>query len=213
MNSEIKIYVCNIFWLECNAWTSQQLEQMSGGGNSWPKFMPMSFLQACISCFFGECFRTPATPIRKILACPWMLPLGADFSGRGWGQQLFSFQSPAVHWMARTSSLNCLSCRNPYRTPNALNCLPPFHWKAFFFTEKRFVASPSPKNRLECYPVLSLHGLKLCRLVSRSDLVLISEHLREAKPGGFQARVFPTFFGKGPDCVADPFGTVPRRCS
>ena len=25
--------------------------------------------------------------------------------------------------------------------------------------------------------------------------------------------VFPTFFGKGPDCVADPFGTVPRRCS
>ena len=35
--------------------------------------------------------------------------------------------------------------------------------------------------------------------------------LREAKPGGFQTRVFPTFFGKGPDCVADPFGTVPRR--
>ena len=37
--------------------------------------------------------------------------------------------------------------------------------------------------------------------------------LREAKPGGVQTRVFPTFFGKGPDCVADPFGTVPRRCS
>ena len=37
--------------------------------------------------------------------------------------------------------------------------------------------------------------------------------LREAKPGGFQTRVFPTFFGNGPDCVADPFGTVPRRCS
>ena len=38
-------------------------------------------------------------------------------------------------------------------------------------------------------------------------------YLREAKPGCFQTRVFPTFFGKGPDCVADPFGTVPRRCS
>ena len=25
---------------------------------------------------------------------------------------------------------------------------------------------------------------------------------------GFQTRVFPTFFGKGPDCVADAFGTV-----
>ena len=37
--------------------------------------------------------------------------------------------------------------------------------------------------------------------------------MRKAKPGGFQTRVFPTFFGKGPDCVADPFGTVPRRCS
>ena len=37
--------------------------------------------------------------------------------------------------------------------------------------------------------------------------------LREAKPGGFQTGEFPTFFGKGPDCVADPFGTVPRRCS
>ena len=23
---------------------------------------------------------------------------------------------------------------------------------------------------------------------------------------------FPTFLGKGPDCVADPFGTVPCRC-
>ena len=30
-------------------------------------------------------------------------------SGRGWGQQLFSFRSPAVHWMAQTSSLNLLS--------------------------------------------------------------------------------------------------------
>ena len=33
-----------------------------------------------------------------------------------------------------------------------------------------------------------------------------------SKPGGFQTGGFPTFFGKGPDCVADPFGTVPRRC-
>ena len=37
--------------------------------------------------------------------------------------------------------------------------------------------------------------------------------LEEAKPGGFQTGGFPIFFGKGPDCVADPFGTVPRRCS
>ena len=35
---------------------------------------------------------------------------------------------------------------------------------------------------------------------------------REAKPGHFQTKGFPTFFGKGPGCVVDPFGTVPRRC-
>ena len=33
------------------------------------------------------------------------------FSGRGWGQQLFSSHSPAVHWIAQTSSLNCHCCR------------------------------------------------------------------------------------------------------
>ena len=70
------------------------------------------------------------------------------FSGRGWGQQLFNFQSPAVQWMARSSSLNCHSCRNPYQTPHSLNCLPPFHWKTLFFTETCFVASPSPKSAL-----------------------------------------------------------------
>ena len=72
-------------------------------------------------------------------------------SGRGWGQQLFSFQSLAVQWMARTSSLNCLSCRSPYQTADSLNCLPPFHWKPLFFTEKCFVASPSQKSALTKY--------------------------------------------------------------
>ena len=70
------------------------------------------------------------------------------FSGRGWGQQLFSFQSPAVQWMARTSSLNCLSRRHPYQTPDSLNCLPPFHWKPLFFTENCFIASPSQTSTL-----------------------------------------------------------------
>ena len=73
------------------------------------------------------------------------------FSGRGWGQQLFTFQSPAVHWMARTSSLNCLSCRNPYQTPHSLNCLPPLHWKTFF-SLKSASSHPLPKNRLWVVP-------------------------------------------------------------
>ena len=38
---------------------------------------------------------------------------------------------------------------------------------------------------------------------------------RGFQTGGFPNRgpgEFPAFFGKCPDCVADPFGTVPRRC-
>ena len=92
-----------------------------------------------------------------IFRCP---PLSKSwFSGRGWGQQLFSFQSPAVQWMARTSSLNCLSSRNPYQTPDSLNCLPPFHWKRLFFTEKCFIASPSQKSALIKVFTFSLNGL------------------------------------------------------
>ena len=76
------------------------------------------------------------------------------FSGRGWGQQLFSSQSPAVQWMARTSSLNCLSCRNPYQAPDSLNCLPPFHWKPFF-SVKSASSHPFPKIGSECIQLFS----------------------------------------------------------
>ena len=54
------------------------------------------------------------------------------FWGRGWAQQLISFQSPAVQWMAWTSSLNCLSCRDPHQTPHSLNASPLFTEKPFF---------------------------------------------------------------------------------
>ena len=75
-------------------------------------------------------------------------PFKSWFSGRGGGQQLFNFQSPVVQWMARTSSLNCLSCRNPYQTPHSLNFLPPFHWKPPFLSLKGASSHPLPKNRL-----------------------------------------------------------------
>ena len=84
--------------------------------------------------------------VRGPALCIWPLPK-SWFSGRGWGQQLFTFQSPAVNWIARTSSLNCLSCRNPYQTPHSLKCLPPFHWKPF--SSLKSASSHSlPKNRL-----------------------------------------------------------------
>ena len=48
--------------------------------------------------------------------------------------------------MPRTSSLNCLSCRNPYQTPLSLNPSPLFTEKPFFFTEKCFIGSPAQKS-------------------------------------------------------------------
>ena len=50
--------------------------------------------------------------------------------------------------MARTSSLNCLSCRDPYQTPHSLNPSPLFTENPFFFTEKCFVGSPAQKSAL-----------------------------------------------------------------
>ena len=78
-------------------------------------------------------------------SCRRPLKNWSRFSGRGWGQQLFTFQSPAVHWIARTSSLNCLSCRNPCQTPDSLNCLPPFHWKPLLFSLKSASSHRLPK--------------------------------------------------------------------
>ena len=48
--------------------------------------------------------------------------------------------------------------------------------------------------------------------ISAGMFLISGSWSREAKPGGLETRWFPTFFGKGPDCVADPFGTVPCRC-
>ena len=58
------------------------------------------------------------------------------FSGRGWGRQLLSFQRPAVHWMARTSSLHCLSCRNPYQNPSFTELPPALLLKTPFLSLK-----------------------------------------------------------------------------
>ena len=72
-------------------------------------------------------------------------------------------------------------------------------------------ASPRVAASPQCTKIANGHSLAIFhhRLGYRKRF----HSLREAKPGGFQTRVFPTFLGKGPDCVADPFGTVPRRCS
>ena len=49
--------------------------------------------------------------------------------------------------MARTSSLNSLSCRNPYQTPHSLNPSPLFTENPFFLP-KSASSDPLPKNRL-----------------------------------------------------------------
>ena len=77
----------------------------------------------------------PAGPPKVCRILGWKHFSRSWFLGSGFGQQLLNFRSPAVHWMARTSSLNCLSCRNLYQTPHSLNPSPLFtenpffHWK------------------------------------------------------------------------------------
>ena len=137
------------------------------GWEDLAEFSPRSSVRAKKLTEFGVWNRTPRNRIRpvswKIFGCApkerrrrhaekRLSKSKCWFSGRGGMRtaKLFSFQSPAVQWMARTSSLNCRpSCRNLYQTPDSLNCLPPFHWKPLFFTEKCFVASPSPKSALK----------------------------------------------------------------
>ena len=62
--------------------------------------------------------------------------------------QRFTESPGPLHW------INCLSCRNPYQTPPFTELPPPFHWKTLFFTEKRFVASPSQKSAQNNHPRL-----------------------------------------------------------
>ena len=91
----------------------------------------------------------------------------SSFSGTGWGQQLFSFQSPAVQWIARTSSLNCLSCRNPHQTPRSLNCIPQFTEKPFL-SLKSASSHPLPRNRL-WLSACSRHTHRRCDPVAASS--------------------------------------------
>ena len=63
-------------------------------------------------------------------------------SGSGWGQQFFSFHSPVVQWMARTSSLNCLSCRLIHWIASPLFTENPF------FSLKSASSHPLPQNWL-----------------------------------------------------------------
>ena len=74
---------------------------------------------------------------------------------------------------------------------------------------RKFPSERGPKRPQKCTIV---HD---CAQIAESGLKppFESPHLDFPEPGGFQTGVFPIFFGKGPDCVADPFGTVPRRCS
>ena len=96
----------------------------------------------------------------RVICSVWVVILlehRSWLSGRGGGQQLFSFQSPAVQWLARTSSLNCLSCRNPYQTPHSLDCLPPFSLKNPFFNWKVLRRIPFPKIGSESLSILPLY--------------------------------------------------------
>ena len=102
----------------------------------------------------------------------------------------------------------------PYYLETILAChwegvrLPQSFWKLPALPR---VSLKIPRSSLATCP--ELLSLLEAQVGNHPPKILKYQKLGEAKPGDFQTRVFPTFFGKGPDCVADPFGTVPRRCS
>ena len=136
---------------------------------------------------------------RKCLNRSWFL-------GRGWGQQLFTFQRPAVHWMAGTSSLNCLSCRNPYQTPYSLDCLPPFHWKTPFFHWKMLRRIPFWEklnrgvSKLGCFPLCSGKVQIVSRTLSGLFLVgALNRPRRRKRTKRENPRSIPEQTGKIPE--------------
>ena len=105
---------------------------------------------------------------------------------------------PATDYLECRLSLKSLGRikHAPNRGYRFVSPLPPF-------SRRGICRFPVPENALFLWEVI----------LFLQNLLYESTVLREAKPGCFQTRVFPTFFGNGPDCVADPFGTVPRWCS
>ena len=95
---------------------------------------------------FGECFGPPSCCFSYIKG--WKHPPKKSSLRRThirweFWQSSSNSQSPASHWMAKTSSLNCLSCRIPYQSLHALNAFPWFSERALLFSDFCFVASPS----------------------------------------------------------------------
>ena len=90
----------------------------------------------------------------------------------------------------RPGALTRNSCKNPKN--NSTQNLP--HFRAF------------PASIQEHSPPKCLFFMANAKLPNRPAFALLPAGGCSI-PGGF-----PTFFGKGPDCVTDPFGTVPRRC-
>ena len=68
--------------------------------------------------------------------------LRADFREGDEGSNFSVFQSPAVHWTAQTSSLNCLSCRKSSPNLQSLNASPLFTEKPFLHRQVRRIHFP-----------------------------------------------------------------------
>ena len=102
-------------------------------------------------------------------------------SGRGWGLQLFSFQSLVVHWMGGPLHWIAFPVKSS-ANPSFTECLPPFHWKTLFLTEKCFVASPSQKsapNFRSCYSRVADQLWKILKM-----MVVACELITDREFGG-----------------------------
>ena len=142
---------------------------MSGGASLLPKFPPISFFRRVSR--FLRCFRTSGTPIRKswgVLECYPVLPLNVDTEYDRANVPPYNGNDPPPAPGSLKRSL----------FPTLLNEV---QNKGTQGVRARYGAELPPIISIVRYPgrpVISVpdNGLKLCKFVSRSDLVLDADH-------------------------------------
>ena len=124
----------------------------------------------------------PETPphILKMESPKWISRYSPDWQQPRFGATAkVNSQSPAIHWMAKTFSLNCLSCRIPCQNLHSLNVSPWFSEKALLFSDFYALSHPLPKLSSKLLGKsnggFSEGGFSNNRFVLKPDVAIASE--------------------------------------
>ena len=107
-NSGVALRRCNV-WRDTCTQQGTKASMLSVSQNMFSYLGPKDQGRICENLRLGLC------PLQVSRSWFWE---------NGWAQiRKLDFQSPAVHRMAPTSPLNCLSCRVPYKSLKSLNAI------------------------------------------------------------------------------------------